>query len=83
MRTLDRYVIREVLHNLRVHPELADTIKGFMLESFIQSGRQELNDLTPETIDMSGLSVTDPCLGWPATETLIRETAELVARGLK
>lgn len=73
-------VIREVLHNLRVHPELADTVKGFMLESFIQAGRQELNSLTPDTIDLGGLSVTDPCMGWDSTETLIRETADMVAR---
>jgi 3-deoxy-7-phosphoheptulonate synthase len=70
-------VVREVMHNLRMHPELQSTVKGFMVESFIKNGCQKVEDLTPETIDMGGLSVTDPCLGWDKTEELILDTAKL------
>ncbi|TVP91252.1 MAG: 3-deoxy-7-phosphoheptulonate synthase [Pseudomonadaceae bacterium] len=46
-------------------------IRGLMLESFLQPGRQ--ND-TGELI--FGCSLTDPCLGWEDTERLIRQLAE-------
>lgn len=70
-------VIREVMHNLRNHPELRRTVKGFMLESFIKTGSQSLKKVTADDIDKSGLSITDPCLGWEDTEALIRDTADL------
>jgi len=69
-------VVREVLNNLEVRPELQDFVKGFMLESFLKDGNQNIDKLTPETVDMEGLSVTDPCLGWDKTETLILDIAE-------
>lgn len=73
-------VIREVLHNLRLHTDLQKTVKGFMLESFIKTGNQKAEALTPETIDMDGLSITDPCLGWEETEALIRDVASLYSK---
>src|SRR5690554_8047220 len=42
-------------------------IKGLMLESFLEFGRQDDGE---ELI--YGCSITDPCLGWEQTETLIR-----------
>lgn len=42
-------------------------IRGLMLESFLEPGRQ--ND-GPELV--YGQSITDPCLGWAQTESLIR-----------
>lgn len=42
-------------------------IKGLMIESFLQQGRQDDGD------DLAyGLSITDPCLGWDETEALLR-----------
>ena len=42
-------------------------IKGLMIESFLQQGRQDDGD------DLAyGLSITDPCLGWEETEALLR-----------
>lgn len=42
-------------------------IRGLMLESFLEPGRQnDSRDL------VYGCSITDPCLGWEQTETLIR-----------
>jgi len=69
-------VVREVLHNMRFHPELRDVVKGFMLESFIKEGNQKVSDHAPDTIDMDGLSVTDPCLSWEDTEKLIEYMAK-------
>ncbi|MGM0768727.1 MAG: 3-deoxy-7-phosphoheptulonate synthase [Pseudomonadota bacterium] len=42
-------------------------IRGLMLESFLQPGRQ--NDGADLTY---GCSITDPCIGWAQTEALIR-----------
>ncbi|MBD3639666.1 MAG: 3-deoxy-7-phosphoheptulonate synthase [Marinobacter sp.] len=42
-------------------------IRGLMLESFLESGRQ---DDGPDLL--YGCSITDPCLGWKQTEALIR-----------
>lgn len=42
-------------------------IRGLMLESFLEPGRQDDGD------DLRyGCSITDPCLGWAQTEALIR-----------
>lgn len=43
-------------------------IRGLMVESFLQSGRQDdQGDLA------HGQSITDPCLGWAQTEILLRD----------
>ncbi|WP_372972092.1 3-deoxy-7-phosphoheptulonate synthase [Marinobacter sp.] len=43
------------------------SIRGLMIESFLEHGRQDdSEELT------YGLSITDPCLGWAETETLLR-----------
>ena len=42
-------------------------IRGLMLESFLEPGRQDDSDDL-----IYGCSITDPCLGWAQTETLIR-----------
>jgi 3-deoxy-7-phosphoheptulonate synthase len=52
-------------------------IVGLMVESFLVEGRQELvlgraDELT------RGQSVTDACLGWPATVAMLREVAATI-----
>jgi 3-deoxy-7-phosphoheptulonate synthase len=69
-------IILDVMHNLSAKPELKTLVKGFMLESFIKSGKQNVETANP--IDMDGLSITDPCLGWSDTEKLLLELAQLV-----
>lgn len=68
-------VVKEVLAVRNVNPEIKKLVKGFMVESFLKDGSQKIESLSPETVDRAGLSVTDPCLGWQQTETLIREIA--------
>jgi 3-deoxy-7-phosphoheptulonate synthase len=51
-----------------------DQILGMMLESFLESGKQELAPLPSLKY---GMSVTDACLDWEATETLILSAADL------
>lgn len=57
-------IAREVIAQRRAGNR---AIRGLMIESFLAQGRQDDSDeLT------YGLSITDPCLGWAETETLLR-----------
>ncbi len=49
-------------------------IVGVMMESFLQEGKQAFD--RPENLQY-GVSVTDSCLGWDETETLVRELAAM------
>jgi 3-deoxy-7-phosphoheptulonate synthase len=46
------------------------SIKGMMLESYLQAGNQPLAGPLPKL--QFGVSVTDSCLSWESTETLIQ-----------
>ncbi len=63
-------ILKEVLHSARCNPELKRLIKGFMVESYIVDGRQNVGD------GVYGKSITDACLGWEKSERLIYEMAE-------
>lgn len=62
-------IILEVLDSIKDRPELKKVVRGFMLESFLKEGNQNIE--TVENVDLNGLSITDPCLGWEQTENLI------------
>ncbi|MBN1241788.1 MAG: 3-deoxy-7-phosphoheptulonate synthase [Spirochaetales bacterium] len=47
-------------------------IRGIMIESYLKAGRQHP---APRNLLAAGLSVTDACLGWDATERLVLELA--------
>jgi 3-deoxy-7-phosphoheptulonate synthase len=49
-----------------------------MLESNLCPGRQELNDPRQLT---RGVSITDPCLDFETTESLLEELANAVRQG--
>lgn len=68
-------VAKDVLQILRSNSEMNKLVKGFMFESFIKGGSQKVDDLTAETIDRGGLSITDPCLSWEQTASLLKEMA--------
>jgi 3-deoxy-7-phosphoheptulonate synthase len=69
-------VILESMTYMKTDPEYRRLVRGFMIESFLKDGSQELESMTPETIDRGGLSITDPCLGWEGTEELLKEVAK-------
>ncbi|WP_277345591.1 3-deoxy-7-phosphoheptulonate synthase [Billgrantia bachuensis] len=63
----------EVLRDVVAQRAAGETsLMGLMLESHLEEGRQEL---VPGAL-RHGVSVTDPCLGWQATEALLLEAAE-------
>lgn len=52
-------------------------VLGLMIESNLDPGSQQLDPSHPESM-APGISVTDPCLGWTETETLLREMANIL-----
>ncbi len=50
---------------------------GVMIESYLEEGNQSLGDATQLRY---GVSITDPCLSWETTETILRNGAELVRK---
>lgn len=68
-------VVHEVLAAIKLYPDLRKLVKGFMFESFLKSGAQKIEKLTPETVDLQGLSITDPCISWEQTEEILNEIA--------
>jgi 3-deoxy-7-phosphoheptulonate synthase len=65
---------------LRFHLEQEPRVVGAMLESNLETGRQ---DLIPGQPLKPGLSITDSCLGWAETERLLLESAEQLRRKAK
>lgn len=68
--------VESVLRSREEHPELKKAVKGFMMESFLKEGNQKCDDLTPETIDRGGLSITDACLSFEDTAKVILDIAK-------
>lgn len=71
-------IIFNVLNNINNQPELKNIVKGFMIESFLKEGCQKIDVTHPENLDLNGLSITDPCLGWRDTEKTLLDLASTV-----
>ena len=65
-------ICKEVLHSCRHSDHIRKMVKGFMVESYLEEGSQKIGE------GVYGKSITDPCIGWPATERLIQEIAEMI-----
>ena len=63
-------IIKDVLNSCKYSTDIAGLVKGFMVESYIEDGAQEIG------AGCYGKSITDPCLGWEKSERLIYEIAE-------
>jgi 3-deoxy-7-phosphoheptulonate synthase len=69
-------VVREVLSSFPSNREAWEGFRGFMLESFLKRGNQDIRKTDPVAIDHEGLSITDPCLSWEETENILSEMAD-------
>ncbi len=63
-------IAKEVLYSRKHSDDLYKLVKGFMIESYIEEGSQNIGD------GVYGKSITDPCLGWEDTKRLIYDIAE-------
>lgn len=63
-------IVKETLINRSWNQDMKEWVRGFMIESFLENGRQEADG------KIFGKSITDPCLGWTETERLVEYIAE-------
>ncbi|MCR5216873.1 MAG: 3-deoxy-7-phosphoheptulonate synthase [Lachnospiraceae bacterium] len=63
-------IVSEILHSRKYSPAIKNLVKGVMIESYIEEGAQKVGD------QVYGKSITDPCLGWEASERLLLDMAE-------
>lgn len=59
-------IVRQTLINRDWNEKISRYVRGFMIESYLEDGRQD----APE---IYGKSITDPCLGWDNTVKLVEE----------
>jgi 3-deoxy-7-phosphoheptulonate synthase len=64
-------IVKEVIGSIKCNDQLRSMVKGFMIESYIESGSQKVDG------GGYGQSITDPCLGWPETQRLLHDIADL------
>lgn len=65
-------ICKEVLYSCRHSNDINKMVKGFMIESYLVDGCQNVDG------DVYGQSITDPCLGIEKTEKLVLEIADLL-----
>ena len=65
-------ICKEVLHSCRHSEHIKSMVKGFMIESYLEGGSQKIGE------GCYGKSITDPCIGWAATEKLVQDIANLI-----
>ena len=63
-------IVKEVMHSRKLNSDIHSLVKGVMIESYIEEGNQKVGG------GVYGKSITDPCLGWAASEQLIYDIAE-------
>lgn len=64
-------IVKEVMHNRKISPEIHKLVKGVMIESYIEPGCQNVGE------HVYGKSITDPCLGWEESVELLYHIAEM------
>lgn len=69
-------IVRQTLINRDWNEKIKKIVRGFMIESYLEDGRQ--ND--PEVF---GKSITDPCLGWDNTVRLVKEIYTTLSKNEK
>ncbi len=62
----------EVMQSRRNSDLLRDMVRGLMVESYLVEGAQKAYE------NVFGKSITDPCLGWEATEDFVLRLADVV-----
>ncbi|MCI8580195.1 MAG: 3-deoxy-7-phosphoheptulonate synthase [Dorea sp.] len=64
-------IVSEVLHSRKHCGGIRSLVKGVMIESYLEEGRQDICEHMKY-----GKSITDPCLGWEDTRELIKKIAQ-------
>lgn len=65
-------ICRAVMKSADQYSDVRTMLKGFMVESYLEDGRQRVDG------GVYGKSITDACLGWEKTEKLIFDLADML-----
>ena len=65
-------IVQEVLHSRRLSEDIRQLVKGFMIESYLVEGCQQVGE------HAFGRSITDACLGWDESKELVLKIADQV-----
>lgn len=65
-------IVREVMMSRQFSDDVKKLVKGVMVESYLKEGSQKISDH-----QVYGQSITDPCIGWEDTESLLYMIADL------
>lgn len=71
------FIVKSVLESMNEEKSLIGVIKGFMIESYLLDGTQNIK---PGEHYEIGRSITDPCLGWEKTERLVKDLSNSYAK---
>ncbi len=63
-------IANEIVSSRNQNSDIRSLVKGLMIESYLEDGSQKIGE------HVFGRSITDPCLGWEKTETLIYDIAD-------
>ena len=66
-------IVRQTLINRDWNEKIKKVVRGFMIESYLEDGRQN----EPEVF---GTSITDPCFGWDNTAQLVQEIYDTLGK---
>ncbi len=68
--------VMSVLQSCKKNKDVHKLVKGFLIESFIKGGSQNLDVISSKNVDLGGLSVTDACIGISETRLLIEKIVQ-------
>jgi len=72
--TLQGDTLHTVLDLIKSDKNINEHVKGFMIESFMKRGKQNLDKAeSADDLDMDGLSITDACLSIEETKQVVEE----------
>lgn len=63
-------ISKDVVYSRNHNTDIRHLVKGIMIESYLEDGAQKIGE------HIYGKSITDPCLGWQKTESLIYKIAD-------
>ena len=66
-------IAKDVIASTKSSSKIKTLVKGLMIESYLEDGCQSISEN-----EISGRSITDPCLGWEKTERLVLDIAEML-----
>lgn len=72
---LQPQILMQVVEDMKTDPLVGKTVKGFMVESFLQDGAQNMKNCTSQSELEYGQSITDGCIGIEGTKKMIEDLA--------